>query len=162
MDQVDHKLLLQLEDFGGVGFEGVEVIASTDNGMFDGFSETATQFARRQGGESFDIGPDQAGLVKGADHIFAPGMIDTGFTTYAAIDHGQEGGGYLDVGDTAFEGGSDEPGEIAYDTSAQSDNGIGSVQCEIKHFIVKGFDDTNVLAGFAGSDDAQVGFNASG
>ena len=63
------------------------------------------------------------GLVEGADHVLAEGVIDAGLAADGGIDLGQQGGGDLDEGDAALVAGGGKAGHVAHHATAQGDEG---------------------------------------
>ena len=114
------------EDGGKVLADEGEEGGVADDRVFDAFGEAAADFTRGKGGEGGDIGEDEAGLVEGADEVFAGGVIDADLAADGGIDGGEEGGGALDEGGAAEKGGGDEAGKVADDAAAEGDDGGGA------------------------------------
>jgi hypothetical protein len=106
----------------GAVFYGLEELGVGDDGVFDDFGEAGVELAWGEGGEEVEVGKDGRWLVKGADEVFAFWEVDAGFSANGAIDHGEEGGGDLDVADAAEVDGSDEAGEVADDATAKGED----------------------------------------
>ena len=78
-DSIGESGLLLLHNAGHGLFEPSEKINVAEQGVFDDFGKPRGKFTRRKGLQSGSIGNDGLGLVKRADHVFAEGMVDTGF-----------------------------------------------------------------------------------
>jgi hypothetical protein len=132
---------LELEEAGQGAFELREECGVVDNAVFDDFGEAGAVFAAGEGAEGIQIAQHESGLPEGADEVLSGGEVDAGFASYGAIDLGEEGGGYLDEGDSAEVGGGDESGEVTDDAPAQGHDEGAAFQAMGGEVVVAGADD---------------------
>lgn len=159
LDGVGQGALLLLHDGGHVLLEAGEEMDVAEQGVFDDFGKAGGKFARGQGAEGGGVGDNGLGLVEGADHIFAEGVVDAGFAANGGIDLTEQGGGDLDEGDAALVGGGGKAGQIADDAATEGEEGGAAVGVVLQQAGV------DVLQGFAvfvllavGQDDAANGY----
>ncbi len=67
-------------------------------------------------------------MIKGADEIFPLRDINAGFAAHRAVHLGQQGGWHPNKRNTALIGGGEKTGEIACDTTPQSDQCVMTVK----------------------------------
>ncbi len=60
-------------------------------------------------------------MVEGADEVFSGEEVDAGFAADGGVDLGEEGGGDLDVTDSAHVDGGEEAGDVADDAATEGD-----------------------------------------
>ena len=104
-----------------------------DQAVFQHLGPARAQLARRQGGQQFDVGHDQPGLVKRADQILPLRGIDRRLAAHRGIDLGQQGGRDLHEIDPAHVERRRQPREVADHPAAQRHDQIAPVQPEGQH-----------------------------
>ena len=60
-------------------------------------------------------------MVEAADKVFSGAKVDSSFTTEGRVDLGEEGGGELDVGDSAHVDGGEEAGDVSNDSATEGE-----------------------------------------
>jgi hypothetical protein len=92
-----------------MGFDPFEKGQITDQAVLDDFRQPCLELPIRQGIENLRIGQHQPGLVEGADHVLAEGMIDGGLAPDRGIHLGQQCCRHLDEGHAPLVGGRGKP-----------------------------------------------------
>ena len=57
--------------------------------------------------------------TEGSDFVLQPVEVDSRFPAYGRVDHGEQGGGDVDVGDAPFEGGGGKSSEVGDHASSE-------------------------------------------
>ena len=90
-----------------------------DHAGFHDFGQRRPIFLVWQAGEILEIGEDRYGLPHGAHQVLSRGQVDGGFATDAALDHGQDRGGHLDVANSSHPGGGRKAGHVSHGPAAE-------------------------------------------
>ena len=102
-----------------IGFQPVHQMHIGNGTVLDDLGQASAQLARRQGVERVQVAHHQLRLVESADHVFAQGMVDAGFTADRRIHLRQQGGRHLHKGHAAHKAGRRKARHIAHHTTAQ-------------------------------------------
>ncbi len=92
---LDQYFGLPRQEACNIFFEPVQENGIANEAIFDDFGNARAQLPVRQGIERGGVGNDRSRLVKGADHVLAQRMIDSGLAAHRRINLGQERGGNL-------------------------------------------------------------------
>src|SRR5450759_386269 len=87
--------------------------------MLDNLCKSRTHFSKWKCGKELRVNKHSSRRMESADQILARWGVQGGFSPDRGVDHGDQGGGYLDYLDSTHEGRGDEAGEIADDPAPQ-------------------------------------------
>ena len=121
--------------------------------MLDHFTQAADQLASGQAAQDIGVDEDQAGLVEGADQVFSQPVVDRGLAADAGVDLRDDGGGHLDKGDAAEEGGGHEAGQVADHAPAQGQDPGAAVEFGLDELSEDLFGGGQVFVGVAPWDE---------
>src|SRR6266849_3143578 len=102
-----------------------------------------------QGEQRSGIGQYQPRLVKRADQVLAPGMVDACFAPDGGINLGQQGCRHLHQWYTPQVGGGGIAGQVTHDATSKRDNGLAPLCMLLYEPVIDGAKLTLRLAGLA-------------
>ena len=111
-----------------------------DHAVLDDLGEALVQLAGRKFLQDVRVGHDQRWMMHGAQQVFSRSRVDAGLSADRAVNHGQEGGGDLDMGNAAIINGSHKSGNVADDPPAQTDDKGRAIQPRCDHAIADSAD----------------------
>jgi hypothetical protein len=98
-----------------------------DQAVLDHLGEARGVLPRRQRLQHLRIDEHGPGLVEGADHVLAQGMVDRGLAADAGIHLRQQGGGHLQERHAALVAGRGKAGHVAHHAAAEGQQGGAAV-----------------------------------
>lgn len=116
--------VFQLSIVGLFGVEGqqfVEVPGSTDEAVLQHFGIAGEEVVCIEAAQELRFEQYTIGGSEGTDFVLQPVEVDARLSAYRGIDHGQQSGGDVDVGDAALEGGGGKTAEVGHHTASQVD-----------------------------------------
>jgi hypothetical protein len=120
--RVPQHVGLAVEQGLGVLLQVGEERLVADDRVLDHLGQARQVFLRRQGGQGVQADGHGLGLVEGAHHVLAQGMVHPGLPPHAAVHHGEQGGRHLDEGDSTHEDRGREARHVAHHAAAEGDH----------------------------------------
>ena len=145
------------EDGGYVFLEVGEEFGVVDDAGFDGLLQASAELVGGQGAEEVSVGEDGLGVVEGADEVFTSEEVDAGLAADGGVYLREQGGGELDVTDTAHVNGGEEAGDVADDSATEGEEegvAVGSGEGEL---LGEGLDGSHAFVGLAGGVEEDYG-----
>src|SRR5450759_2008102 len=100
--------------------------------MLDNFCKSRTHFSKWKCGKELRVNKHSSRRMESADQILARWGVQGGFSPDRGVDHGDQGGGYLDYLDSTHEGRGDEARELApaHRYAVITDSNVGPLYAE--------------------------------
>ncbi len=151
---------MPVEDQPGPAFELVEEGCIEDDTILDHLGEAAAQLAFRQRVEGFGVDPDAHRLVKGADDVLGPGMVDSDLAAHRAVNLGEQGCGQHQQRDAAGVSRRDEARQVADHSTAECHHDGVPVGPHGDQLVIELGGGLKALARLAGGEHHRMGVDA--
>ncbi len=127
LDRAGHDALQRAGVLGqhrpALALEKPEILRVRDHAVLHRLRHSRRDLDGGQRRQHVEIRDHEARLVERAQQVLPRRHVDPGLAADRRVDHGEQRGRNLDIGDAAQVGGGDEPGDVAHHAAAQRDHG---------------------------------------